>query len=206
MSKYTDKERILIATTDGKKIYHQLSIIQSSDGSFCCNVGAKPDPKDTHLSYHASGQVNWHIWGTKETHKLDKPINISRVFNFPGSIAHIKMLGQKLSYKDIKEFNPTKVLYIDLTKYRKSAINIHAFLFPPYLLDYIKLPFILESKVVQLQIISDTNPWIGIMVVESRVSAEGPPFMSHSDREALEGINKLFLDKYEKKNEIVERS
>jgi len=194
--KNTDKERILIATTDGKTIYHQLSIIQSADGSFYCNLGGQPDSKDTHLSYHQSGQVNWHFWGTKETHNLVAPDKISRIFNFPGSVAHIKMLGQKVSYEDLKQFSPTKVVYIDLTKYTDSSINIQAFLLPPALLDYIKLPLIFGSKVSQIQIITDTNPWIGIEVVESKVSAEGPAFMSHTDRKSVEWINKLYLDIY----------
>lgn len=194
--KNTDKERILIATTDGKNVYHQLSIIQSADGSFYCNLGSKPSPKDTHLTYHRSGQVNWHFWGTKETHNLVAPEKISKIFNFPGSVAHINMLGQKVSYDDLKQFNPTKIVYVDLTKYTDSSINIHTFLLPPSLLDYIKLPLVLGSKVSQIQIITDTNPWIGIEVVESKLTAEGSAFMSHTDRKSIEWINKLYLDTY----------
>lgn len=199
LGKNTDKERILIATTDGEHLYHQLSIIISKDGSFYCNVGKEPNDKESHLSYHKSGKVNWHIWnGLKEEHNLVEPEKIDRIFNFPGSIAHINLLGQKKAYEGLKDFNPTKIVYIDLRRYKKSSINIHAFLLPPARLDYIKLPFIFDSKVSQVQIITDTNPWIGIMVVESKVTSEGPPLMSHSTRETMEFINKLFLDKYDK--------
>jgi len=196
LNKNTDIERIFIATSDGKSIYHQLSIIQSSDGSFCCNLGSKPNPKDTHLTYHKSGQVNWHFWNTKEVHSLVAPKDISKIFNFPGEIAHINTLGKKVTYNDLRKFNPSKVVFIDLTKYKKSSISIHTFLLPPSLLDYIKLPFILGSNVSQVQIVTDTNPWIGIEVVENNTMAEGPAFMSDTSRASLEGINKLYLDVY----------
>lgn len=198
-----EKERVLVATTDGQNIYHQISIIQKADGSFYCNFSDQPHingRNGDHASYHATGLVNFKFGGKLvNSTPLIPPSQLKGIFTFPSSPTHNLLLSRKTPFSSIGQFNPSAIVYVKLDPNAEHTTNIFAFLVDSSRIDFIKLPFLFEASVDQIQIITRTTPWIIVMVTQSPkgVTSAGPPAMSNqSDRSAFEEINEMYFDKF----------
>jgi hypothetical protein len=199
-----DRRRIFVVGTNGESLFHLMSVVEATDGSFYCNLGEKIDPKDTHWSYHASGEFHFYIGKELiESGTIEAPAQLERVLNFPSAIAHMNLLSGRSAFdasKKLQSFNPSTVIYIDLSSHLDKSINIHSFIFPPSLIDHIKASFLFENNVLQVQLETSRIPWIGFIVLATKHSASGPVAGDFRKKSNLDYINLLFERKFSRKN------
>lgn len=126
--------------------------------------------------------------------KIEPPSTLGRVLNFPVAITHQRLLTHQKALDDSKklqQFKPSNVVYVDLVGITQT-INVHAFLFPPRLVDYIKAPFIFGEDVRQIQLITEGFPWIGIWVNTTNGTVSGPPAANLASKQNIAELNSLF--------------
>ena len=156
------KEYRIVAST-GDNFYQFYYVIQMPAGDFYHGmVGTNP----SRTSIHVSGQVNWHYSKGK---KISSPAK-QKLHELSGLRQLCAMTIGKLVFSNPHfSIAPSKrkangLVYFDIRKF-KGDVGLMIFLLEPN--KYDKLAGLQNFHNSQIHVITETNPWLIIMVYES---------------------------------------